>query len=165
MRFTSFGDNGWRLNCGAGDLLVGLNQADLEAPLGQLVERVAADGPRGGKPSSPLYPLKKVSRSPVPRISSRVGCSIQKSVRSGEGRWACSNWPMARSWSRMMVGGRSGGCLTKGKPISNDISPRRAFYPELPDPLGFFQGAQLRVIDLKEYFSALIDIIYISASF
>jgi hypothetical protein len=37
------GVNGWRLNCGAGDLLVGLNQADLEAPLGQLVERVAAE--------------------------------------------------------------------------------------------------------------------------
>jgi hypothetical protein len=37
------GVKGWGLNCGAGDLLVGLNQADLEAPLGQLVERVAAE--------------------------------------------------------------------------------------------------------------------------
>ena len=43
MRFTFFGDNGWRLNCGAGDLLVGLNQADLAAPLGQSVEHVAAE--------------------------------------------------------------------------------------------------------------------------
>jgi hypothetical protein len=43
MRFTSFGDNGWRLNCGAGDLLVGLNQADLAAPLGQLGDHVAAE--------------------------------------------------------------------------------------------------------------------------
>jgi hypothetical protein len=43
MRFTSFGDNGWGLNCGAGDLLVGLNQAELAAPLGQLVEHVAAE--------------------------------------------------------------------------------------------------------------------------
>ena len=37
------GVKGWRLNCGAGDLLMGLNQADLEMPLGQLVERVAAE--------------------------------------------------------------------------------------------------------------------------
>ena len=37
------GVKGWDLNCGAGDLLVGLNQADLEAPLGQLVERVATE--------------------------------------------------------------------------------------------------------------------------
>jgi hypothetical protein len=43
MRFTSFGGNGWGLNCGAGDLLVRLDQADLAAPLDQLVECVAAE--------------------------------------------------------------------------------------------------------------------------
>ncbi len=37
------GVKGWRLNCGAGDLLVGLNQADLAALLGQLGDHVAAE--------------------------------------------------------------------------------------------------------------------------